>query len=206
MISAIPKQRLFCKSMLHLNLIKNFNRLNKFAGVGYSLTKNRNKYTKPNFVAEEWITIYQFPYIAAIAKVSKLKNFQYALSCISAPIVFGFEYYAMIPQGCFDLSLVIGGTGSFTFTLVGLIFRNLVGFVYVNPENQLVRFGYLTFWSRREDTVFAIESIKPFSEVPKFKFNPADGIEMYDSEKKYKIFSKLGVIRRDLFELVFGHC
>lgn len=153
MISIISRQRLLSMPLPFIRIASTqVDRLHKFSCPGHIWSSNRtqSKYTKPNFVDDEWITIYKFPYMKAVASVTKVKTVTYLLSFIGPPAIYGFEYFAMIPHGCVDISLMMAFSGSIAMTSVGLFCKNLVGFAYVNQENQLLRLGYLTFWGRRE--------------------------------------------------------
>lgn len=206
MLTLIPKQRLMVMSLPFLKATSlQITRQYKDANPGEFASHNLQKYHKPEFIDDEWITIYKFPYISAVASASKTKTLQYLSSLVGCPAVYGLEYFAIIPQGWFDVSLMIALSGCVTFTAVGQLSKNLVGFAYVNPDHDLLRLGYLNFWGQREDTVVKVDNVRHLSEIQKFKCNPMSRVELYDSKKRFKIFEKIGVIKRDLFELVFGH-
>lgn len=206
MFYCLQRQRLLNMSFLLTRTTLSSGTLYKAAFTGTKLITPQKRYvtSEPKFREDEWVTIYKFPYILKAAQLSRLKNFYFCLTAATVPVVYWFEYFAMIPQGWSEFCMAIGFTGCTTFTLVGLAFRNLVGFAYFDEVTRNVRLGYLTFWGRREDIVVPVESIKPFSEIAKLQYNPVSSIQFYDSELKFKILEWIGVVRRDLFEEAFG--
>ncbi len=86
------------------------------------------------------------------------------------------------------------------------MFRRIVGALYYNPREDLVRISHISFWGYRTDEVWPLEAILPLSETSEhigkivWRIHSTD-----DSQRKLFMCTRYGGVK-DLpaFRRIFG--
>ncbi|XP_037952187.1 transmembrane protein 186 [Teleopsis dalmanni] len=118
-----------------------------------------------------WETIYQLPIIRAASVVSQIKTYQGIATAISVPISYAFEQAVLFPTNTCLVVTIIGASGLITLTLFSLVIRNLIGFIYINSEEQKIKFAYLDFWGKRKERIADVSAIEVNNEEKSFQIN-----------------------------------
>lgn len=155
----------------------------------------------------EWRTIYSLPSIRLVAALSKLKVYQGAITVAGLPIAFALGQTGQLTTDVFGIYAAIGVSGLATLSLVSLAARNLVGFIYINEQQDLLKLAYVDFWGRRKETLVDTEDLLPNweqSTASRLKFVVPISLRS-DPKQRYKLLNRFGQVSDpELFEGLFG--
>ncbi|KAH8353961.1 hypothetical protein KR067_006191 [Drosophila pandora] len=155
----------------------------------------------------EWRTIYSLPSIRLVAALSKLKVYQGAITVAGLPIAFALGQTGQLTTDVFGIYAAIGVSGLATLSLVSLAARNLVGFIYINEQQDLLKLAYVDFWGRRKETLVDTEDLMPNweqSTASRLKFVVPISLRS-DPKQRYKLLNRFGQVSDpELFEGLFG--
>jgi len=155
----------------------------------------------------EWRTVYSLPAIRIVAAFSRLKVYQAALTAAGTPIVFALGSAGQLSTDALAIYGAVGISGLVTLTLASYAASNLVGFVYVNEQQDLVKLAYVDFWGRRQETLLDVEDLLPSWEQgrpSRLRFVSPICLRS-DSKKRYNLLNRIGhVSDPQLFEGLFG--
>ncbi|XP_039289741.1 transmembrane protein 186 [Nilaparvata lugens] len=141
------------------------------------------------------------------AIINKLNPHFLKSSAVALPTVGGILYWLKFLDEKQLLGFFVIAT---TFILPLQVFsygsQRLIGFIYLNKENDQVKISYITYMGNREDIVLPIESIMSFSDMPVTPFDYLyKKVRTFDSNTVYKIDVRFGeILDDDGFKLVFG--
>eukprot|EP00099_Drosophila_melanogaster_P019532 NP_610846.2 uncharacterized protein Dmel_CG4627 [Drosophila melanogaster] len=156
----------------------------------------------------EWRTVYSMPGIRLVAALSRLKVYQAVITAAGTPIVFALGSAGQLSTDALAIYAAIGVTGLITLTLASYASSNLVGFIYVNEEQDLLKLAYVDFWGRRQETLIETEDLLPSWEQgspSRLRFVSPICLRS-DSKRRYKLLNRFGhVSDRQLFEGLFGN-
>lgn len=156
----------------------------------------------------EWRTVYSMPGIRLVAAFSRLKVYQAVITAAGTPIVFALGSAGQLSTDALAIYAAIGVTGLITLTLASYASSNLVGFIYVNEEQDLLKLAYVDFWGRRQETLIETEDLLPSWEQgspSRLRFVSPICLRS-DSKRRYKLLNRFGhVSDRQLFEGLFGN-
>lgn len=156
----------------------------------------------------EWRTVYSMPGIRLVAALSRLKVYQAVITAAGTPIVFALGSAGQLSTDALAIYAAIGVTGLITLTLASYAASNLVGFIYVNEEQDLLKLAYVDFWGRRQETLIETEDLLPSWEQgspSRLRFVSPICLRS-DSKRRYKLLNRFGhVSDRQLFEGLFGN-
>ncbi|XP_016988911.1 transmembrane protein 186 isoform X2 [Drosophila rhopaloa] len=155
----------------------------------------------------EWRTVYSLPSIRILAALSKLKVYQAAFTVAGAPIAFALGNAGQLSSDALAIYGTVGITGLVTLTLASYAARNLVGFIYVNEQQDLLKLAYVDFWGRRQETLLETEDLLPSWEQgspSRLRFASSICLRS-DPKRRYKLLNRFGhVSDPQLFEGLFG--
>lgn len=156
----------------------------------------------------EWRTVYSMQGIRLVAALSRLKVYQAVITAAGTPIVFALGSAGQLSTDALAIYAAIGVTGLITLTLASYASSNLVGFIYVNEEQDLLKLAYVDFWGRRQETLIETEDLLPSWEQgspSRLRFVSPICLRS-DSKRRYKLLNRFGhVSDRQLFEGLFGN-
>ncbi|ALC42136.1 CG4627 [Drosophila busckii] len=157
-----------------------------------------------NSLLTEWRPIYRLPLIRLIAAFNRLKIYQAVLTAAGAPILFGLQQAGHITSDVFGIYATLGISGVVTLTLGSMAASNLIGFIYINDQEDMLKLAYVDFWGRRQEQLVEIDQIKPAWEQ---RISFYQRIELIDDDKqRYKLLQRFGVVSDPaIFESLFGH-
>ncbi|KAH8271513.1 hypothetical protein KR018_002258, partial [Drosophila ironensis] len=155
----------------------------------------------------EWRTVYSLPAIRFVAALSRLKVYQAAITVAGTPIAFALGQAGHVTADALGICTAIGVSGLATLTLFSLAASNLVGFIYVNEQQDLLKLAYVDFWGRRKETMVATEDL-----LPSWELRTPSPLRIVlpiclrsDPKPRYKLLSRFGEVRDpELFEGLFG--
>ncbi|EDW90651.2 transmembrane protein 186 [Drosophila yakuba] len=155
----------------------------------------------------EWRTVYSLPSIRIVAAFSKLKVYQAAVTAAGTPIVFALGSAGQLSTDALAIYAAVGVTGLITLTLASYAASNLVGFVYVNEQQDLLKLAYVDFWGRRQEALVDTDDVLPSWEQgspSRLRFVSPICLRS-DPKRRYKLLNRFGhVSDPQLFEGLFG--
>ncbi|XP_017077116.1 transmembrane protein 186 isoform X2 [Drosophila eugracilis] len=155
----------------------------------------------------EWRILYRLPAIRVVAAMSKLKIYQAVLTVAGTPIVFGLGSSGQISTDALAIYGAVGISGLVTLTLASYFASNLVGLVYVNEEQNLIKLAYVDFWGRRKEALVDTGDLLPSWEQgspSRLRFISPICLRS-DPKKRYKLLNRFGQVSDpQLFEGLFG--
>ncbi|KAH8285666.1 hypothetical protein KR054_011961, partial [Drosophila jambulina] len=155
----------------------------------------------------EWRTIYSLPGIRLVAALSKLKVYQAVITAAGMPIAFAMGHAGQVTTDALGIYAAIGVSGLATLTIASYAATNLVGFIYVNEQQDLLKLAYVDFWGRRKEALVDPEDLLPSCEqrTPSRLTFVSPICLRSDPSRRYKLLSRLGhVSDPQLFEGLFG--
>lgn len=155
----------------------------------------------------EWRTIYSLPGIRLVAAFCKLKVYQAAITAAGMPIAFALGHAGQVTTDALSIYAAIGVSGLATLTIASYAARNLVGFIYVNEQQDLLKLAYVDFWGRRKETL-----VDPGDLLPSWEHRTPSRLRIVspiclrsDPSRRYKLLSRFGYVSDpQLFEGLFG--
>ncbi|KAH8348991.1 hypothetical protein KR084_013076, partial [Drosophila pseudotakahashii] len=171
-------------------------------------TESGGKSTEPDHAGfTEWRTVYSLPAIRIVAAFSRLKVYQAAITAAGTPIVFALGSAGQLSTDALAIYGTVGISGLVTLTLASYAASNLVGFVYVNEQQDLIKLAYVDFWGRRQEALLDTDDLLPIWEQgspSRLKFVSPICLRS-DPKKRFKILNRFGhVSDPQLFEGLFG--
>ncbi|XP_017040806.1 transmembrane protein 186 isoform X2 [Drosophila ficusphila] len=155
----------------------------------------------------EWRTVYSLPSIRFVAAISKLKVYQTVLTAAGMPIVFALGNAGQLSTDALAIYSAVGISGLVTLTLASYAAANLVGFIYVNEQQDLIKLAYVDFWGRRQESLLETEDLLPSCEQAspsRLRFVSPICLRS-DPKKRYKLLNRFGQVSDpQLFEGLFG--
>ncbi|XP_055386431.1 transmembrane protein 186 [Condylostylus longicornis] len=152
---------------------------------------------------KEWRVIYRLPMVRWIASFHKLKFYQAGLTGIAAPISFALETSSQLPPQTTIIVLSLGFTGLITLSIASFLCQNVIGFIYLNSDNQYLRFSYVDFWGKRNDSTHNYEEV---SNINNAILNLYQIVQMNNSKSStFKLMHRFGEITDPAsFSSIFG--
>lgn len=89
--------------------------------------------------------------------------------------------------------------------VAGNLFSRVIGFIYIDPQQQQVKIAHLNFWGNREEEIVDISDIMPVSDTNDRLSTPFIRIErLSEIGRVYYVTTRYGDVKdRDAFEEVF---
>lgn len=155
----------------------------------------------------DWRPIYQLPMIRLIAAFNRLKIYQAALTVAGTPLAFGLVQAGQVSGEALGICTAIGVSGLMTLTLGSFVASNVIGFIYINEQEDQLKLAYVDFWGRRKETLVDIEDL-----LPDWELKRTTRLGFYqpiclrtDKTQRYKLLQRFGIITDPLiFEGLFG--
>ena len=175
--------------------------------VSQFFSTNTQKAVKNHPDSTDWIRVYRFPFIVGLRGFSRFKIWQTVGAIGITPFVISAHQAGQLSQEFAVGSIVGSFLATATLYAVSYFSRNLVGIVSVNPKDETLRIGRLTFWGRRVNDIFPKSDIVPICDIGE---NPTDiwlRVYRYSKGSKDPYFLVLrfgGVDQPDLFRSIFG--
>ncbi|XP_055836827.1 transmembrane protein 186 [Episyrphus balteatus] len=155
---------------------------------------------------ENWSEIYRLPLIRLASAFNKMKIYQAIVTAAGTPAVLALEQAGHLAPNFGFVFGTLGVTGVITLSLCSLPVNKLIGFIYMNEDNDKVKLGYVDFWGRRKHHVLNIEDILTPWEIPERRINlyqPVTNRE--DESQSFKLLQRFGLVRdAERFIRVFG--
>ncbi|XP_034478927.1 transmembrane protein 186 [Drosophila innubila] len=156
----------------------------------------------------DWRPIYQLPMIRLIAAFNRLKIYQAAVTAAGTPLAFGLVQAGQVSGEALGICTAIGVSGLITLTLGSVVASNVIGFIYINDQQDQLKLAYVDFWGRRKETLVDIEDLLPDWELKRKTMR----LGFYqpiclrtDKKQRYKLLQRFGIITDPLiFEGLFG--
>lgn len=154
-----------------------------------------NHANSKTFENEQFHLIYRFPYIVHTQFLSRLKLYQTVFTVAAIPWAFKMAGDGLItPQmltgviGCSILACVMLG-------VLSIYFQRLIGMLYINKTDNIVKVSHMTFWGKRNDIYMNAENIIPLSDLSD---NPNDiyvQFKQYDKKDVFYLVLRFGGVQ-----------
>ncbi|KAM8711157.1 hypothetical protein ACLKA7_000312 [Drosophila subpalustris] len=177
--------------------------------VSTTTTTTSNKKLTVDVGFTDWRPIYQLPMIRLIAAFNRLKIYQAALTAAGTPLAFALNQAGQMSGEALGICATIGVSGLITLTVGSVVASNVIGFIYINDQQDQLKIAYVDFWGRRKETHVDIEDLLPDWELKRsntMRLGFYQPIQMRtDKKQRYKLLHRFGVIIDPLiFEGLFG--
>ncbi|XP_036070848.1 transmembrane protein 186 isoform X2 [Oryzias melastigma] len=154
---------------------------------------------------QKYSMIYTLPHIKLLRAVSRLKLIQTAITAVILPPV-----YVLYFQGAASFFLVSYSTGIAVFAGVMLytfshFFRRVVGMMYLDPSQTMLKVSHLTFWGKRHDMYIPVSDVMTIGDTGDSASETILKLKRYSSPETLYFSVYFGkVVDRRGFEKVFG--
>jgi hypothetical protein len=151
---------------------------------------------------EEYEKVFHFPYIRQVAYFARLKVIVTGVTVGFSPIILASSCDQLL--GISFVSLM--GFSSISLLGIGEFMRKVIGIVYLDENQENVRFARVTFWGKRADQVVPIDEVKLVSDTSEDVDSVFWKVEFYDDKAvDFYITTRFGGIEdMDKFKLIFG--
>lgn len=155
---------------------------------------------------ENWSEIYRLPIIRLTSAFNKLKIYQAFLTVAGTPLALALEQAGHLDPNVGFIFGTLGITGVLTLSLCSWPLQKLIGFIYINKDNDKVKVDYVDFWGRRQHTILAIEDILMPWEIPERRINLYQSVtNREDESQSFKLIHRFGVVQDvEKFVRIFG--
>lgn len=172
----------------------------------------------------DWNTVYKFPSIQFLAGLSKLKIYQSAFTAAGVPVLMGLESLQIVPAQMTELFAVLGRTplrwlffencklsafvllagitGTISLSVYSLFATKVIGFVYVNPVLEKIRFSYIDFWGRRKNQDLTLKELVSSDE--RRMFDSYVVVRTTTAAGSLKLFRFGNIVDQGVFYALFG--
>ena len=157
-------------------------------------------------IKSSWKLVYRNPFIFPISFMVRLKVYHTAF-CILVSTVFCYQFIeGSLSES--ELILYFVALVVVLLLLVGysVLYRRLVGRIYISNDSKSVRLAHVNFWGKREDVTLPIKKIIPISDTND-KLNTFHiKIGLNNSAQTYYMnFGRKAILDPEAFALIFGH-
>lgn len=155
----------------------------------------------------DWRPIYKLPLIRLVAAFNRLKVYQAVSTVAVTPFAFGLSQAGHVSGEALGVCAAIGVSGLMTLSLTSWAFKNIIGYIYVNEQQDQLKFAYVDFWGRRKELQVDIEDVLPDWELQRsrrlFIYQPI--CLRNGNKQRFKLLLRFGIVTDSLmFEGLFG--
>ncbi|KAH8299440.1 hypothetical protein KR044_001459, partial [Drosophila immigrans] len=155
----------------------------------------------------DWRPIYHLPSIRWVAAFNRLKMYQAAVTAAATPLAFTLTQAGQVSGDALGICASIGVSGLITLSLGSYVASNVIGYIYINDQEDRLKLAYVDFWGRRQEAMVDIEDI-----LPDWELKRTTRLGFYqpiclrtDKKQRFKLLQRFGVITDPLiFEGLFG--
>ncbi|XP_077575775.1 transmembrane protein 186 isoform X2 [Stigmatopora nigra] len=154
---------------------------------------------------QKYDMIYKFHHIKLFRVVSRLKLLQTGITVTILPPV-----YTLYLMGDVPLILVNYSTATALFAGVMLytashFFRRVVGMMYLDSSDSILKLSHLTFWGRRYDIYMPVSDIMTIGDTGDSPNETILKLKRYSSPQTFYFSTRFGqVVDKTRFQKVFG--
>ncbi|KTF84571.1 hypothetical protein cypCar_00020569, partial [Cyprinus carpio] len=158
-----------------------------------------------DLASRKYSPIYTFPAIRGLRALSRLKLMQTGITVVLLPAV----YYLYL-QGQASVTLLSYSTGIAGFAGVMLYsishyVRRVVGMMYLDSTQTVLKVSHLTFWGHRRDMYVPVSDVMTLGDSGDSKGEPILHLKRYSCSDTMYFSTRLGrVVDKSAFEKVFG--
>lgn len=155
----------------------------------------------------DWRPIYKLPLIRLVAAFNRLKVYQAVSTVAVTPFAFGLSQAGHVSGEALGVCAALGVSGLMTLSLTSWAFKNIIGYIYVNEQQDQLKFAYVDFWGRRKELQVDIEDVLPDWELQRsrrfFIYQPI--CLRNGNKQRFKLLLRFGIVTDPLmFEGLFG--
>ncbi|XP_039550878.1 transmembrane protein 186 isoform X2 [Pimephales promelas] len=158
-----------------------------------------------DLASREFNLMYAFPAIKGLRALSRLKLMQTGITVVLLPAV----YYLYL-QGQASWMLVSYTTGisvfaGFMLYSISHYVRRVVGMMYLDSTQTMLKVSHLTFWGHRRDVYVPVSDVMTLGDSGDTIGEPILCLKRYSSSDTMYFSTRLGrVVDRNAFKKVFG--
>ncbi|XP_049801327.1 transmembrane protein 186-like [Schistocerca nitens] len=155
--------------------------------------------------SDVYTPFYKFQYVLAARNLSRLKWYQTFCTALSIPTALCLEVAGLVPTDTVKAVFILGAMGTLALHTIGVLGNNVVGALYLNSSESLVKISYLDFYGRRIDTICGKGDIMLLSELADEPNDVYIYLRRYSTSQKLKLSLRFGkFLHMDKFVSVFG--
>ncbi|XP_061577626.1 transmembrane protein 186 [Cololabis saira] len=158
-----------------------------------------------DLASQKYSVIYTLPHIKLLRAISRLKLFQTVITGLILPPV-----YVLYFQGDASIFLVSYATGIAVFAGVMLytashFFRRVVGMMYLDQSQTMLKVAHLTFWGKRQDFYLPVSDVMTIADTGDSAKETIQKFKRYSTPETLYFSTHFGrVVDKQGFEKVFG--
>jgi len=114
----------------------------------------------------DYKVVYVFPYIKQACGVNIVKRRFSILFGTAAPVIVGLNLAGILSYDTTIPPIVVGVIISIWLHSLGILFNNLIGYVYLKLDEEKAIISYIDYWGKRVDLEKPINEIIPMSDNP----------------------------------------
>ena len=147
------------------------------------LPKRNNVTANASDTSENFVNIYIFKYITHARAISRFKIYQTFVTVAIIPLsMFSYDNgLATLSDVYYAISL--SGFAMVMLAIMSRYFQRIVGILGINDTGEKIKISHLTFWGRRNDAVYDVAEIVPFTDS-----SDHGRITFFDRREEYHLF------------------
>lgn len=149
--------------------------------------------------------IYSQPHMRLLRAVSRLKLLQTSVTVLLLPPVFLLHLQGSVSLFLLGYSTAIALFAGVMLYTASHFLRRVVGAMYLNQSQSMLKVSHLTFWGRRCDIQLAVEDVMTIGDTGDSQNETILRLRRYSSSETFYFSTRLGrVVDREGFQKVFG--
>lgn len=158
-----------------------------------------------DLASRKYSPIYTFPAIKGLRALSRLKLMQTGITVVLLPAVYYLYLQGQASGLLLGYSTGIAGFAGVMLYSISHYVRRVVGMMYLDSTQTVLKVSHLTFWGHRRDMYVPVSDIITLGESGDAKGEPILRLKRYSCSDTMYFSTRLGrVVDRRAFEKVFG--
>lgn len=148
-----------------------------------------------SFEDRQFHLIYRFPYIVHARFLSRFKLYQTVFTVAAIPWALRMVDAGVITTQMFTGVIAYSVLACVMLYVLSIYFRRIIGMLYINRKDNIVKLSHMTFWGKRNDIYIHVEDIIPLSDLSD---NPDDifvRFKQYTTKDEFYLMLRFGGIR-----------
>uniref|UniRef100_A0A803T725 Transmembrane protein 186 n=1 Tax=Anolis carolinensis TaxID=28377 RepID=A0A803T725_ANOCA len=170
-----------------------------------NVSSHSQKETSLSKRSDQFRLIYRFPGIRFCRVLSRLKLLQTSLTVLLLPPIWVLYWQNQVPQ---SQCLYCTGIACFAAAMLyGMSFylRRIIGMMYLNGDDTLLKVSHLTFWGKRKDIYCPVETVTTLGDIGENRNDLLLKFQQYNQDQFLYFSLRFGnIVDRERFAKVVG--
>nr|XP_055074003.1 transmembrane protein 186 [Misgurnus anguillicaudatus] len=158
-----------------------------------------------DLASRKYNLIYAFPPIKGLRALSRLKLMQTGITVILLPTVYYLYLQGDASATLLTYTTCIAGFAGVMLYSISHYVRRVVGMMYLDSTQTILKVSHLTFWGHRRDIYVPVSDVMTLGDTGDTKGEVILRMKRYSSSDTMFFSTRLGrVVDKDAFGKVFG--